>query len=333
MTMAFRKDTDPVVERGAGQIAPMPTGRLHYKVVDEAALLVAYESHLRLLEDRQKATVDTYTSHVKGFCRWLAETHPSVMLSDVTRLQVRAFLLQEANRGLKPCTRSTALFALRSFYKFLIAEGLSDDNPAALVTLPSPVRPRVEFYSDPEADAIIEWAAAQPGLRWQVGRAMLVTLRFCGLRANELVTLTSSEVDLDARRISLVGKGRKPRVVPIPRLLADVLREYIDEVRPRLPASPYLFANPRGNRKLRGRYGARALHGLVLEAGTSAGVAGRHFAHRWRHSYATSLIRRGVDLHVVQRLMGHSNIATTSRYLHLSDADLIEAIDRAFPQS
>jgi integrase/recombinase XerD len=60
-------------------------------------------------------------------------------------------------------------------------------------------------------------------------------------------------------------------------------------------------------------------------------VSGRHYAHRRRHTYATSLIRRGEDIHVVQRLMGHANIATTSRYLHLSDADLIAAADRAFP--
>ena len=167
---------------------------------------------------------------------------------------------------MRPLRASTELFALRSFFRFLIAEGLSDDNAAALVTLPSPVRPKVEFYSDPEADAIIE-AAAQPGLRWRVGLAMLLTLRYTGLRANEVVTLSTSEVDLDARRISLVGKVRKPRVVPISHLLADALGEYLDEVRPRLPESPYLFANPKGNRKLRGRYGPRALHGLVLEAG------------------------------------------------------------------
>ncbi len=67
--------------------------------------------------------------------------------------------------------------------------------------------------------------------------------------------------------------------------------------------------------------------------GASAGVAGRHSPHRWRHGHATSLVRRGEDVHVVQRLMGHSNIATTTRYLHLSDADLIEAIDREFPES
>ncbi len=106
--------------------------------------------------------------------------------------------------------------------------------------------------------------------------------------------------------------------------------ESMPELRPKLPAPRYFFANPRGNRRLRGRYGPRALHELVLEAGTLAGVAGRHFAHRWRHTYATSLVRRGEDIHVVQRLTGHSNIATTSRYLHLVDADLLEAIDRAF---
>jgi integrase len=179
----------------------------------------------------------------------------------------------------------------------------------SLVTLASPVRSRIEFYSDPEADSIIEWTAAQPGLRWQVGRVLLLTLRYSGLRAGELVSLRTEEVDLDDRRISLVGKGRKPRVIPIPHLLADVLREYLEELRPKLPKSAYLFANPRGNWSLHGRYGPRALHNLVVEAGTSAGVAGRHFAHRWRHTYATSLVRRGEDIHVVQRLMGHSNNA------------------------
>jgi site-specific recombinase XerD len=307
--------------------------RLGSEASDEAALLDAYDAHLQLLENRPKTTADTYRSHVKGFLRYLATAHPSVPLDEVTKLHIRAWLLREANRGIAPVTRSNDVFALRSFYRFLIAEDMSEENPASLVTLASPVRSRIEFYSDPEADAIIEWASAQPGLRWQVGRVLLLTLRYTGLRMKELVNLRTEEIDLEARRISLVGKGRKPRVIPIPHLLADVLREYLDEIRPQLPESSYLFANPRGNRSLRGRYGSRALHNLVVEAGTSAGVAGRHFAHRWRHTYATSLVRRGEDIHVVQRLMGHSNIATTSRYLHLSDVDLLDAVDRAFPES
>ena len=114
--------------------------------------------------------------------------------------------------------------------------------------------------------------------------------------------------------------------------MTAALREYLEEMRLTFPASPFLFANPI-NRTLSGRHEKHAVHNLVRRAGAKAGVSGRHFPHRWRHSYATSLVRRGEDIHVVQRLMGHSNIATTSRYLHLSDADLIDAVDRAFPGS
>jgi len=124
----------------------------------------------------------------------------------------------------------------------------------------------------------------------------------------ELVNL---QADLNARRISLVGKGRQ--LATIAHQLADMLREYLDKLRPNFPMSLHLFANPRGNRSLRGRYGPRALHNLVIEARTWAGLTGRHFAQRWRHNYATSLVRRGEDVHVVQRLMGHCNIVTTSR--------------------
>jgi site-specific recombinase XerC len=84
------------------------------EVVDEAVLLDGYEAHLRLLEDCSKATVATYLSHVKGFLRYMAINYPSVTLSDVTKLQVRAFLLHEANRGLAPCTRSMRPSAMRN---------------------------------------------------------------------------------------------------------------------------------------------------------------------------------------------------------------------------
>src|ERR1039457_1222641 len=134
---------------------PVPMSRLGGEVVDEATLLDAYDAHLQLLENRPRTTAGTYRSHVKGFLRYLAINYPSVTLSEVTKLQVRAWFLHEANRGIAPITRSTKLFAVRSFYRFLIAEDMSEENPASLVTLASPVRSRIEFYSDPEADAIV----------------------------------------------------------------------------------------------------------------------------------------------------------------------------------
>jgi site-specific recombinase XerD len=107
----------------------------------------------------------------------------------------------------------------------------------------------------------------------------------------------------------------------------------LTNLRPELSASAFFFASPSSHRgdRYEGRLGPPSVANLVRRAGSEAGVTGRHFPPRWRHSYATSLLRRGVDIHVVQRLMGHSNITTTTRYLHLSDADLSEAVDKAFP--
>jgi site-specific recombinase XerD len=113
---------------------PVPTSQLDGGATDEAALLAAYDAHLQLLENRPRTTAGTYRSHVKGFLRYIAINYPSVTLSDVTKLQVRAWFLHEANRGIAPVTRSTKLFAVRSFYRFLIAEDMSEENPASLVT-------------------------------------------------------------------------------------------------------------------------------------------------------------------------------------------------------
>src|ERR1035441_6757586 len=97
---------------------PVPMSCLGGEVVDEAMLLDAYDAHLQILENRPKTTAGTYRSHVKGFLIYLAINYPSVTLSDVTKLQVRAWFLHEANRGIAPVTRSTKLFAVRSFYRF-----------------------------------------------------------------------------------------------------------------------------------------------------------------------------------------------------------------------
>ena len=188
---------------------------------DETTLLIAYRQHIALLEDRTQATVDTYLAHTRTFCRYLTANHDGVALNEVSPFNVRAFLLHEANRGMTPSTRSTELFALRSFYRFLIAEDLCQTNPAKAVTLPAPSRGRVEFYKDDEADAVIDWVSSQTAVRWQVGRVLLMFLRYTGLRLSELTKLRIEDVDLDARRICLVGKGRKERVVPIPAPLGD----------------------------------------------------------------------------------------------------------------
>ena len=301
--------------------------------LDDDTLVGAYRTDLRLHQERSATTEATYTSHLGMFRAYLADKYPGLTLPGVQTVHVKAYLLAEAARGIAPATRSAALFGLRSFYEFLRSEDLVALNPTLGQKVPGARKLRTEIYTDAEADLILDWAASQAKRRWRIGYVVLATLRYTGLRRNEVATLRLDQVDLEARRISLIGKGDKPRVVPVAPPLVPVLEDYLANIRPKAPRSAFFFVNPSAQNggTGAGRFGPWSVAVLVRAAGTGAGVSGRHFPHRWRHSYATTLLRRGVDIHVVQRLLGHSNIATTTRYLHLSDADLSDAVDKAFP--
>jgi len=128
----------------------------------------------------------------------------------------------------------------------------------------------------------------------------------------------------------VIGKGTKQRTVPIPDVLTTALDHYLHEVRPTLADSPLLFTNPygqQGGQPLTGR----ALLDLCRRAGANASITGPHTALRWRHTYASLSLARGVDLYVVSRLLGHARVETTQRYLHLDTGALSNAIRRAYP--
>lgn len=305
-------------------------------LVPDASLVSAWLTDLRLHRGRTEATVSTYETHLTSFSAWLSVEHPGICLSEVGRLHVKAFLLDRAARGLAPVTRATGLYAIRSFYAYLAEEEVigEDADPTMKVTVPGAGAARTLVYSDEEADAICDWARAQPGARWGVGAVILLTFRFTGLRLHELCSLRLDDLDLGAKRLSVVGKGSKLRTVPIPPVLSPALGTYLDDLRPGLADSPFVFVNPRSlaSRQHHGCFADCAVEDLVRQAGEGAGVSERHFPHRWRHTYATSLLRRGVDIYKVKRLLGHSKLVTTERYLHLNDDDLADAVDKAFPE-
>ena len=128
------------------------------------------------------------------------------------------------------------------------------------------------------------------------------------MRSGELRTLRRRDLDLAAGRAVVVGKGARQRIVLLPPALVPTLSEFLAEVRPRLPDSPLLLANahPFVTTPQHG-FGTDALAREVELAGLGARVPGRHYPHKWRHTYATELVRAGVDIHVVQRLLGHDH--------------------------
>jgi site-specific recombinase XerD len=302
-----------------------------------AQLLGQYRDWLDAAAGLAPTTITSYTAHTAGYLHWLAEKHPTTTLAQTQRNHVEGYLSALAARGCAGATRRVALHALRSFYRWQRPDTGTLD-PAAATRRPRSRPPLTASYSEAEADTILAAAAptggadrsAREGLRAGLEPAVLATLRWAGLRAGELCAQPLSGLDLDAQLLTVIGKGTKQRTITLPDILTAHLDHYLHEVRPTLADSPLLFTNPygqQGGQPLTGR----ALLDLCRSAGANASITGPHTALRWRHTYASLSLARGVDLYVVSRLLGHARVETTQRYLHLDTGALSDAIRRAYP--
>ena len=300
------------------------------------AALVEFAAHLADYERLQPTTIHNYTSCFVVFLAFLtpAQAHRALE-GRIPAERLSAFLRHERDRGMAESTLQMRWYAVHAYYRFLRHRGYTGPSPLDQVRPPRsrPV-PRRD-YTAAEATAILAAARASADggtKKGQFDYAVMATLRYAGVRRGELVDARLQDLDLGRRELTVLGKGRKRRTIPLPHTYVEVMRWYLEDVRPRLPESDRLFANPRANLegRFRGATDGQTLKRMVIRYGLDAGVDGPHLPHRWRHTYATHLLRRGVDVAVVQKLLGHTNITTTSIYLHLIRDDLQAGVDQAF---
>jgi len=295
-----------------------------------------FAAHLADYERLQPTTIHNYTTYFSLFLAFLtpAEARKAVR-GDVAPARFSAFLRAERERGMAESTLQMRWYAVHAFYRYLRHLGYDGPSPLEKVRPPRarPI-PRRD-YSLEEAEAILAAASASADggtKKGQFDYAVMATFRYTGVRRGELIDARVKDLNLAHRELTVLGKGRKRRTIPLPHSYVDLMGWYLADVRPRLPESELLFANPRANLdgRFRGATDGQTLQRMTVRYGDEAGVAGPHLPHRWRHTYATHLLRKGVDVTVVQKLLGHSNITTTSIYLHLIRDDLQAGVDQAF---
>lgn len=302
----------------------------------------------RLQEERQRAwdeAIDGFLGHA-GVEKGLAPATLEAQRRDLERLrawalgrrlaapadvgdaQLRAFLLDSAG-DLAASSRARLLSTLRSFFRFLQAEGRRDGDPTATIMAPRRGRHLPDVLSVAQVERLLTWGDASPtGLR---DRAALELLYGCGCRVGELCALDVADLDHGEAMVRLRGKGSKERQVPVGEPALAAVAEYLRAGRPRLAGrrpSPALLLNRRGGRLTR-----VSVWTLVKTAGAAAGLPATVSPHTLRHSYATHLLEGGADLRVVQELLGHADISTTEIYTHIDRAWLAEAWRSAHPRA
>ena len=260
------------------------------------------------------SSLSSYRRDLTAWAGWLDRRGGSLLAAQ--RSDVEAFLAEQFRAKAKATSIARRLSSLRRFYSLQLLRGTLRADPTLRVRAPKLPRRLPKNLSEAQVEALL--AAPDPdttlGLR---DRAMLETLYATGLRVSELVGLTLAQVSLDMGVVRVLGKGSKERLVPLGEESIEWLKRYLATGRPAQVGdgkSKALFVTAR-----RGPLTRQAFWALLKRLGAKAGIAAANISpHVLRHAFATHLLNHGADLRVVQLLLGHADITTTTIYTHVA---------------
>lgn len=285
-------------------------------------LRAEYGAYLMLERGAGPNTRAAYLADVDKLLGWLATegVGPGEAGLDI----LSGFMASLYDIGITARSRARILSGVRSFFKFMRAQGYIDTDPTALLESPAIGKHLPEVLTVDEIDRMID-AIDMTKSEASRNRAIIETLYGCGLRVSELVNLEIARLHLDRGYISVSGKGSKERLVPVSQVAIDCIKEYVDGQRSMLDIKPgndhYLFLNRRGARLTR-----VMIFYIVRQLAEAAGIVKEISPHTLRHSFATHLLEGGANLRAIQQMLGHESIATTEIYLHLDTSVLRQEI-------
>lgn len=276
-------------------------------------------------------TIASYGRDLRRYVEFLAG-RGIVEPSDVSRHDIEAHLSELSAQGLSAASVQRAVSAIKGFHKFMVTERICESHPASQLQLPKTPARLPDALSHDQVFRLLDEPFApelEPAARtlksgatdrrrqaaFHRDKAILEVLYGCGLRVSELTGLDLRDVLFDEEFVRVMGKGRKERVVPLLGTARESLEAYVRSWRPVLARAGRdggaVFLNMRG-----GRLSRQSVFGIVETYGAVVGIKGLH-PHTLRHTYATHMLEGGMDLRVVQELLGHASIATTQLYTHV----------------
>lgn len=278
-----------------------------------------FAQYLLVEKGLSRKTVEAYLADLKQFFLYFEDKKE---VSDLSPYDINSFMIYGASLGVSPSTSLRRISSIKQFYIFLKKDGYYNDEipdieapkkPNRLPTCLS-IQEVEDLLNAPNMDS-------NSGIR---DRAMLELMYASGLRVSELLSLEKNNINLKKGIVTVFGKGAKERKVPTGDYALEYIKKYLLEVRPKfdLENSKYLFLNRQG-KPLSRIYFFKQIRKYALEVGITKEIS----PHTLRHCFATHLLEGGAQLRTVQEMLGHSNIATTQIYTHVSSERIISAYD------
>ena len=274
-------------------------------------ILKDYNNYLRIERAMSQNTVASYCSDVAKFLEFFDTDERKVPAERLTAEDINEYLVSLT--GTSRRSQARLLSALRSFYNWMVLEGMVKDNPCDRVDMPKLGRYLPDVLSEEEVFRIIDSVDV---FTWQGSRdkAILEVLYGCGIRVSEAVSLKMSGLYFKEGFVRVIGKGNKERLVPLNEMAAESLKSYLDR-RPEPADSEsddIVFLNRFGKTLSR-----QSMFKMIKTQALLADIRKEISPHTFRHSFATHLVEHGADLRVVQEMLGHESVTTTEIYTHI----------------
>jgi integrase/recombinase XerD len=290
-----------------------------------------FEIFLRFERNFSENTLDAYVRDIKKLKEYVEEDLENIGPDAIAYENLQEYIFNLSKQKFSERSQARWISSIKAFFKFLLEDEFREDNPASLLE-----GPKLGLYLPDTLSLVdINKIIAAIEMNTELGKrnhCIIEVLYGCGLRVSELIDLKISNINFKEQYIKVIGKGNKTRFVPLADFTAELLDNYIKEVRSKSKINKKyedtLFLNSRGTSM------SRVIVFLIIKELTDkAGVSKKISPHTFRHSFATHLLQNGADLRYIQEMLGHSSITSTEIYTHLKTEELRDVILTYHPRN
>jgi len=286
----------------------------------------AFINYLRFEKRYSQHTIISYQNDLEQFLSSIIADFDAPRLKDINAAMVRTWLAGLMNKKLTAKSINRKISTLKSFFKFLMKEGVIDTTPMSIINSPKISKRLPVYVEEKDIKTLFEHVEFTDDWKGRTEKLVLELFYNTGMRVSELINLKASQLDGSYNHIKVLGKGNKERIIPVNKALMETLQRYIGE-KP-INAAENIFVNEKGKQLY-----AKEVYNLVKKHLSLVTTINKKSPHILRHSFATHLTNNGADLNAVKELLGHSSLAATQVYTHNNIEKLKAVFKKAHPKA
>lgn len=292
-------------------------------------LVEKFKTYLSAEKNVSEYTLINYEKDLTDLIVFLEQKKADLL--NINKDILKSYLSALYDKNYEKSSIARKLSAIRSFFRYLKREGLIDSNPSSFILTPKLPRKLPEFLNIREIVDLLDSKSDNTFLDLR-DKAILEMLYSTGMRVSEMTSLNMEDIDPIGSTVKIRGKGKKERIVPVGSKATEALDKY-ERAKSEIKLKPFTKGKPVFLNRLGGRLTSRHVRRIIDKWIKQSSITKHISPHTIRHSFATHLLDNGADLRSVQELLGHANLSTTQRYLHVTTESLKRVYKGAHPRA